>query len=304
MLIQGITLAGVLLDEVALMPRSFVEQALSRCSVAGSKYWFNCNPEGQMHWFNQEWILQAEKHNALHLHFGLDDNPSLTEEIKERYRNTFSGVFYQRYILGQWVAAEGLVYDQFDQDLHVIHYEPETEGECYVSCDYGIQNATVFLLWECERGTGRWIATDEWYYSGRDQKKQKTNAELAQGLADMLNGRDPRCVIADPSAASLKVELRKVGYRTRDADNDVLNGIADVGTMLTKGRIAFSERCKHTIEEFGVYVWDEKASLHGIDRPTKENDHCMDAVRYFIKTRKLANKEGRHMPSSVFAYGL
>ena len=99
-LIQGITLAGVLLDEVALMPRSFVEQALARCSVAGSKLWFNCNPEGPEHWFRKEWILKPEEHNALHLHFTMDDNPSLTDEIRERYKSMYSGVFYERFILG------------------------------------------------------------------------------------------------------------------------------------------------------------------------------------------------------------
>lgn len=122
-LIQGRTLAGILLDEVALQPRSFVEQALARCSVDGSKLWFNCNPEGQLHWFNQEWIKQPGKHNALHLHFTLDDNPSLNERIKKRYEAMYSGVFYDRYIQGLWVSAEGLIYDMFSSQNHVISKE-------------------------------------------------------------------------------------------------------------------------------------------------------------------------------------
>ena len=118
-LIQGITLAGVLFDEVALMPRSFVNQAMARCSVEGSKLWFNCNPDNPLHWFRQEWILKAPERNALHLHFLMDDNPSLSEDKKAQYRSMFSGVFYQRYILGQWVMGEGLIYDMFD--LSLIH---------------------------------------------------------------------------------------------------------------------------------------------------------------------------------------
>ena len=114
-LIQGVTLAGVMLDEVALMPRSFVEQALARCSVPGAKLWFNCNPENPRHWFRQEWILQADKKNAVHLHFLMDDNPALDDKTRQRYKNMYTGVFYQRYILGQWVMSEGLIYDMFDQ---------------------------------------------------------------------------------------------------------------------------------------------------------------------------------------------
>ena len=289
MLIQGITLAGVLLDEVALMPKSFVEQALARCSVDGRKFWFNCNPESRMHWFNQEWIMQPEKHNALHLHFTLDDNPSLSEKIKNTYKTMYSGVFYQRYILGQWVMTDGLIYDMFDESVHVG--EPEkTEGEYFVSSDYGIQNATVFLLWRKEAGSSRWCCLNEYYYSGREKKLQKTVAELVDGLESMLDGIKPKRVIVDPSAAALIVELRKRGYSTKEAENSVLDGIADVSTMLKTGNLLFSPRCKNTINEFGLYIWDEKASNKGEDKPVKENDHGMDSVRYFVRTQKLVRK--------------
>lgn len=115
-LIQGRTFAGVLIDEVALQPRSFVEQALARCSVHGSKLWFNCNPEGPNHWFYKEWIQQPKKHNALHLHFQLEDNPALDESIITRYKSMYSGVFYDRYIRGLWVRAEGTIYHLFASD--------------------------------------------------------------------------------------------------------------------------------------------------------------------------------------------
>lgn len=119
-LVQGVTLAGVLFDEVALMPRTFVEQAMARCSVTGSKFWFNCNPENPGHWFYIEWIKKAKEHNILYLHFTMDDNLSLAPEIKARYESMYTGVFYRRYILGLWVKAEGLVYPMFDRSAHIV----------------------------------------------------------------------------------------------------------------------------------------------------------------------------------------
>ena len=156
-LIQGRTLAGVLLDEVVLMPESFVNQALARCSVEGARMWFSCNPGNPSHWFKKEWIDKRKERGALYLHFEMTDNPSLSQKTLERYQAMYSGVFYDRYIRGLWVAAEGLVYPMFEQSRHVLEEEPETEGDYYVSCDYGVQNPNVFLLWRREKGSKRWI---------------------------------------------------------------------------------------------------------------------------------------------------
>lgn len=290
MLIQGRTLAGVLLDEVPLMPESFFNQALARCSVDGARLWFSCNPDNPQHWFHTDWIKRHKERNALYLHFTMEDNPSLSEKTLDRYRTMWSGVFYERYVLGLWVAADGLIYDMFSEDAHVLDELPPTEGDYYVSSDFGIQNATTFGLWRKERGRDRWIRLKEYYYSGRDEKRQKTVSELVDGLVDMLDGIVPRRVIIDPSAAALKAELRKRGYHTRDADNDVLNGISDVSTMLKANRLAISKKCEHCIEEFGTYMWDNKAADAGIDQPLKENDHCMDDVRYFCKTMRLVKR--------------
>ena len=181
-LVQGITLAGVFFDEVALMPESFVDQATGRCSVDGSKYWFNCNPAGPYHWFKANWIDRAigylgkaevnrQKKEAeekkqeisfkrlLYVHFTMDDNLSLSEEIKARYRSLYTGVFFKRYILGLWAMAEGIIYDMFDTARHVIRLAAVEDrlipGGRYVSCDYGTQNALAFLLWN--KGTdGVW----------------------------------------------------------------------------------------------------------------------------------------------------
>ena len=127
-LIQGSTLAGVLLDEAALMPRSFVEQAAARCSVEGGKLWFNCNPEGPQHWFYQEWILKARERRALRLHFTMEDNPALPERVRERYRRNYSGTFYRRFVLGEWSAAEGRVYDFFDPERDAVDVPREEIG--------------------------------------------------------------------------------------------------------------------------------------------------------------------------------
>ena len=277
-LIQGRTLAGVLLDEVALQPESFVNQALARCSVTGSKFWFNCNPDSPLHWFYKEWVQQPEKHNALRLHFQLSDNPSLSPQIIERYESMYSGVFYDRYIRGEWCVAEGLVYPMFSTDKHVVK-EHGTDGEYYVSIDYGTLNPCAMLLWRvCD---GRAHLEAEYYYNGR-QLRQKTDEEYYEDLCRLVGDKYISRVIVDPSAASFKATIQKKGrFSVLNAINDVVDGIRVTATMLNDGRITIHESCKHTIEEFGLYSWDDKSTE---DRVVKEHDHAMDALRYLIYT--------------------
>lgn len=290
--IQGITLAGVMLDEVALMPKNFVEQAISRCSVKKSRFWLNCNPDSAEHWFYKEWILKADEKNAFRLCFTMEDNFSLSENIKNRYKRLYSGVFYDRYILGNWVSADGLVYDMFDKNINVIHKIPETEGDFYVSADFGIQNATVFLLWQREKSPkNRWFCLGECYYSGRESRKQRTVGELVGNLCEWLDDIQPRCVYIDPSATALIEECRRANFRVKPAKNNVLNGISDVSTMLASGLLVFSDKCEHTIREFSEYVWDEHATRNGLEMPVKNNDHCLDAVRYFVNSLDLTKKK-------------
>lgn len=295
-LIQGITLAGAFFDEVALMPESFVNQATARCSVEGSKWWFNCNPQGPQHWFYVNWIRKCRSRNLVYLHFTMDDNLTLSQRIKERYMRQYIGVFFDRYIRGLWVLAEGIIYRCFNSKKHVFKEPPTTEGDFYVSADYGIQNANVFLLWQKEKDTKRWLCLDEERWSGRDEQEEKSVKELVDGLEIMLKNNDckkPKAIIIDPSAAALKVELRKRGYIVRPANNDVQEGIEDVITMLLADLLAFSVKCKGTIKEFGLYMWDSKAAERGEDKPIKTNDHGMDAVRYFVKTMNLVRKKDR-----------
>ena len=278
-LIQGITFAGVLLDEVALMPRSFVEQACARCSVAGSRLWFNCNPAGPSHWFYKEWILEAEKRNCLRLHFTMEDNPSLTEEIRQRYQRLYTGVFYRRYILGQWAQAEGRVYDFFEPEM--VKKAPEGPyDKWYVSCDYGTVNPTSMGLWGLCKGV--WYRVKEFYFASRERQKQMTDEEYAQALENLVGKRFVTAVIVDPSAASFIEVLKRKGWRVKKADNDVLGGIRLTSDCLKDGRIVICEGCGDCIREMDEYVWDLSSGSR--DRVRKEHDHAMDDMRYFVST--------------------
>lgn len=291
-LVQGITLAGFFFDEVALMPESFVNQATARCSVDGSKFWFNCNPEGPAHWFKVSWIDRLDAQNMLYLHFTMDDNLSLSEKIKNRYRNQYSGVFYQRFILGLWVLAEGIIYDMFDYDRHVRKISEIAKyltATCYVSCDYGTQNPTVFKMW-VKGNNHKWYCTREYYYSGRNEKKQKTDADYVSDMKKFVGDTKIRAIIVDPSAASFIAALREAGFPVIKANNDVMDGIRFMGTCLNEDRICYVDSCVKTIEEFGEYVWDDKAVARGEDAPLKQSDHCMDADRYFAYTIMFKKK--------------
>ena len=277
-LIQGITFAGVLLDEVALMPRSFVEQACARCSVAGSRLWFNCNPAGPNHWFYRTWVQQAESRNCLRLHFTMEDNPSLTPEIRRRYHNLYTGVFYRRFVLGQWVQAEGRVYDFFTAEM--VGKAPQNCDQWYISCDYGTVNPTSMGLWG--RCGGVWYRVKEFYFDSRVQQRQMTDAEYADALQELAGKRKIASVIVDPSAASFMEVLRRRGWQVRKADNDVLRGIRLTSDCLKSGKIVLCEGCTDCLREMEEYVWDLSSGQK--DRVKKEHDHAMDDMRYFVST--------------------
>ncbi len=277
MLIQGRTLAGVLLDEVVLMPESFVNQALARCSVNGAKLWFSCNPDNPMHWFYTDWIERRGERNALYLHFTMQDNPALSEKTLERYEKMYSGVFYDRYIRGLWVLAEGLIYPMFDNVCQTIQRKYE---QYYISMDYGIQNPTAILLWGlCE---DVWYLIKEYYHSGRDTNEQKTDRQYYDELEKLSGDLSIKRLIIDPSASSFIVLCRqKKRFKVLEADNSVIEGIQHVAQCLSERKIMVNDCCKNTIREFGLYSWDSKSAE---DKPVKENDHSMDALRYFCQT--------------------
>lgn len=295
MLIQGLTLCGVLFDEVALMPRSFVDQAVARTlSVPTAKLWFNCNPENPMHWFKKEYVDDADgenSRNSLHLHFTMRDNPIMTEDLIEKAERQFTGVFYKRYILGEWVVAEGAVYPQFDKDKHVVNVERVKKGliaankkwggEYYISIDYGTTNPCSMGLW-LDTGHGAYRLR-EYYWNSRETAVQKTDDEYYAELEKLAGGYDIKSVVVDPSAASFITLIRKKGkFRVRPAVNEVLDGIRYTGSLLSQGKILFDESCESIIKEFGLYSWNEKRTDK--DAVIKENDHAMDDMRYFCNT--------------------
>ena len=282
-LIQGITLAGVLFDEVALMPRSFVEQAMARCSVTGSKFWFNCNPESPAHWFYVEWIKKAAERNILYLHFTMDDNLSLAPEIKQRYQNMYVGVFYRRYILGLWVKAEGLVYPMFNRDAHVVKKipAPNPRHRYYVAVDYGTVNPFAAGLWDYSPGDKEAVMVRELYYKGGSTNRVDNEAYYKM-LTELIGDYPIEYIIIDPSASSMIETIQKYGqHMVIKADNDVLNGIQDVTKFLNAGVLLFHKSCINTLDEFETYAWDEDSIE---DKVIKENDHSMDQIRYFCRT--------------------
>ena len=278
-MIQGMTLAGVLMDEVALMPRSFVEQACARCSVTGSRLWFNCNPAGPNHWFYREWILGAKERNALHLHFTMEDNPSLSPEIRQRYERLYTGIFYRRFVLGQWAQAEGRVYDFFEPEM--VAQVPQGSFESwYISCDYGTVNPMSMGLWGLQKGV--WYRVEEFYFDSRAKKRQMTDGEYERALQALAAGRPIREVIVDPSAASFLQLLRQKGWHVRKANNDVLSGIRATADALKAGRIRICAPCRDCLRELEEYVWDLRSGQR--DQVKKEHDHAMDDMRYFVST--------------------
>lgn len=285
-LIQGMTLSGVMFDEVALMPRSFVEQALARCSVDGSKFWFNCNPSNPSHWFYTEWIKKCSAKNALYLHFAMSENPSLSKEMLERYENMYSGAFYERFVKGRWVAADGLVYPMFGEQCMA-----DCPTQCtgyFISCDYGTVNPTSMGLWGLYGGV--WYRISEYYYSSKREGAQKTDEEYYTELKKLAGSLSVTAVICDPSAASFITTIKRHGeFNVIPAKNDVLDGIRRVSDCLKDGRIKICRGCSDAIREFSLYCWDESAVR---DCPRKENDHAMDDIRYFVSTVLYSQKRG------------
>ena len=272
--IQGITLAGVLLDEAAIMPQSFVEQACARCSVRGGKIWLSCNPAGgPEHWFYREWVCKAKEKNTLYLKFTMKDNPGLAEQVRVKYERMFRGAFYRRYVLGEWAAAEGLVYDCFDPD----GMPPAPEGgfaRWRISCDYGTRNPASFGLWG-ERD-GIWYRVKEYYYDARAEGRMKTDGEYVDDLTRLAGGRCIETVIVDPSAASFIEALRRDGWTVRKADNRVLEGIRRTAEALKSGRIVICKGCEAAAREFAMYRWEDGGAK---DRVRKEFDHARDDIR-------------------------
>lgn len=259
--------------------------------------WFNCNPDMPNHWFKTDFIDNKDKLNMLHLHFTMDDNPSLDEEIINDYKSRFTGVFYLRYILGLWALAEGIIYDMYNEEINTYEKIDENiklNSTRYFAIDYGTTNPFVVLdifdNWEIA------YQENEIYYDSKKTKKSLPDIEYLSMIKELEKKENIPVskIIIDPSAESLKVLLRDNGYIVKDANNSVLEGIKCTGSALWQERYKINKRnCKNTIKEIGGYVWDEKAIKRGEEKPIKIDDHAMDAMRYFINTIMRSRILGR-----------
>lgn len=287
--IRGITLALAYGDEFTLWPESFFRMLLSRLSVEGAQLFGTTNPDSPHHWLKKSYIDREDELNLKTFHFKLSDNLSLSEQYITDISAEYSGLWYRRYILGEWVSADGAVYDMFDPQDHVTDVLPAM-SQWFTGIDYGTTNPAVFLL----MGIGvdkRLYVVDEWRHDPSEHNgAQKTDAELSKAFIEWLRGHKvndaiikPRWNIVDPSAASFKAQLRADGVKSlANADNDVIDGIRRVSTLLTAGLLKIHPRCSGLIAEMSNYTWDTKATNRGEDKPTKTSDHGPDALRYLV----------------------
>lgn len=290
---QGKTFSLVYCDEMTLYPESIIDMIDTRLSNPHSMGFASMNPSHPNHKLKQ-WIDKAESGNPKYysLHFTLDDNPYVSEDYKQRIRDSLSGLFYKRNYLGLWCLAEGAVFDFFDRKVNVISKVPRAAEYYVAGIDYGTSNNFACVLMGVNTGRGtqsgamRWIEK-EYVWDSHKMSRQKTNSEYADDVQEFLEPYGVRGVYIDPSAASFRLELRKRGIHVIDADNDVLNGLTYMSSEMCKGSLFIHSDCKILIKEMESYVWDPKASEKGDDKPMKKDDHCIDAVRYCFFTHKV-----------------
>lgn len=284
--IRGSEFAGALIDEVSLIPESFFKMLLSRLSIPEAKLFASTNPDSPYHWLKTDYINRQNELNLKVFSFSIKDNPSLTKEYIDDLSKEYQGLWYRRYILGEWVLAEGAVYDFFEEEVHVLPSSGGVADYYIVGVDYGTTNPCVYLLFGYSLGNypNIWLEK-EYYYDSKKELIQKSDYEYVRDLQSFIEGYNVKKIYVDPSAASFRQEMRRCGVKNGvDAINDVVPGIRFVGQLLTNGTYKVFSNCTQTIQEFGNYLWDAKASQRGEDKPIKAHDHAMDAQRYALYT--------------------
>lgn len=278
--IQGSTLAFAYVDEAACIPHPFFKMLLSRLSVKGAQLLATTNPEGPAHWLLKEFINRSHELDLIFWNFRLEDNPSLDPAYVENLKKEYTGMFYKRFILGEWAASTGMIFDSFDADN--IYSDPKEHPSYYVaSLDYGTVNPTCCHLGAITPNRYPQIRIeDEYYYDSAKSGRSKTDAELADDIKQFISWRPIRALYVDPAAASLKIELRNRDLPVVDAKNDVLSGIQVMGKFIHGKNLIVHKSCKNLIEQIQSYQWDTKAADRGEDRPVKHNDHACDSCRY------------------------
>ncbi len=291
--IQGSTLAIAYVDEATCIPEPFWRMLLSRLSVSGAQLLATCNPEGPAHWLKKNFIDRAGDLDLIYWSFTLDDNPSLDESYKTNIKNEYTGMWYKRYILGEWAVSHGLIYDGFDHDN--LYENPKNSPNYYiVGVDYGTTNPTAAVLCACTPKMWPQVCIEqEYYYDAAKSGRAKSDDELAEDIKAFCGWRNVTAIYIDPAAASFKVALRKLDLPVLDAKNDVVPGIRTVANYISNKNILIHKSCKTLIEHMQSYSWDPKAADRGEDKPAKVNDHILDALRYSIFT---AFKDGFNHP--------
>lgn len=280
--IRGMTLQGAYCDELTLYGEDFFTMMLSRLSESNAKLFATTNPDTPMHWLNKKYIERRHELNMLLMTFLIDDNTFLDTKYVEELKKEYVGVFYDRFIKGEWIVAEGLVYDFFQSKKETIikTIDMNDYNEFYVSIDYGTINPCSMGLWGVNgEGAAR---IRESYFDSRKEGRQRTDEEHYQALVELVRDFPITRVIVDPSAASFIECIRRHGdFRVKPAINSVIDGIRITSSLLNADMIHIDPSCKDCIREFGLYRWDEKKTS---DTVLKENDHAMDEVRYFCNT--------------------
>jgi len=281
--IRGSTFAGALVDEITIIPQSFFKMLLSRLSINDAKLFGTTNPDSPMHWLKTDFLDRANELDLKSFKFVLDDNPVLSKKYKDSLKAEYKGLWYKRFILGEWVLAEGAIYDFFDTDLHVKPKPPTYAKQYFLGIDYGTTNAfaAVLIGFNDDHHPAMWVEK-EYYWNSREKGFQKTDSEYAIDIQKEFEGYPISLIYIDPSAASFKVELKRKRFAVKEANNDVLDGIRFVGALIAQGDLVICKQCKNLIKEIESYVWDENSVKLGEDKPVKKNDHAIDAMRYVL----------------------
>lgn len=289
--IRGGTWAGCYGDELTLWPVEVFRMVLSRLSVDGAQLFGTTNTDSPFHWLKTDYLDREQELDLTSFHFELDDNirPEgfLSEKFVNNLKREYTGLWYKRFILGLWVLAEGAIYDMWDESRYIIDTKSRYRNYI-IGIDYGTNNPCTFGLYGYNR-PDRIHLMKEYYYNSKKHNRQKTDSEYAEDFSHWITNANIefdriRGIYLDPSASSFKAQLRLDGWRIRDADNSVVDGIRFIASLLSNDFYKVDRSCKNTIKEFPSYVWDEKAEERGLDSPIKKNDHAMDRDRYALYT--------------------
>jgi PBSX family phage terminase large subunit len=289
--LRGLTAAGAYIDEATLLPESFWTQMLARLSVKGAKLFATTNPDGPAHWLRQNFLLRAPELNLRHFRFTLDDNPALDPAYVASLKTEYTGLWYRRFILGEWCLAEGAIYEMFDPERHVVDILPPIQRWIALGVDYGTVNPFAALMLGIGVDQNLYLA-HEWWWNSKQQRKQLTDVEYSTRLRGWLDtdlgGIRPQYVIVDPSAASFVTQLWQDGQSPTLGNNEVLNGIRTVSSLLARGKLRIHRSCRNLLNELPGYSWDDDKAAKGEDAPIKTDDHACDAMRYAIHTTEAA----------------